>query len=279
MATRNVEDDPLERAENVVSGSEEADANDSSGMSLADHLEELRWHIFKSLIAIAVFSVVAFIFRMQIMGFLTRPLPAAANALGGGKTKLVVTGIGEGFTTSLLLALAGGFVAALPVILYQTWAFLAPGLYQQEKKYAVPFLIAGLFLFLAGLTLGYIVLQYPVNWLVNFASDSFTQLISVGSYFKFVALFLLVFGTVFEIPLVLTFLSIIGMITAETLSRKRVVSHVGMWIAATILTPGADFYSPIFLGVAMSSLFELSIIFIKISQRMRERREREEIEA
>jgi sec-independent protein translocase protein TatC len=270
MATRNVGDDPLEIAGNLVSGSEEPASNDPSTMSLVDHLEELRWRVFKSLIAIAIFSVVAFIFRVQIMDFLTGPLPTVANALGGGKIKLVVTGIGEGFTTYLLLALAGGFIASLPVILYQTWAFIAPGLYQHEKKYAISFIIAGLLLFLAGLTLGYIVLRYPVNWLVNFASDSFTQLISVGSYLRFVALFLLAFGIVFEIPLVLTFLSIIGMITAEALSRKRAVSHVGMWIAATLLTPGADFYSPIFLGVAMSCLFELSIIFIKISQRMHE---------
>ena len=279
MTTRNVEDNLLERAENVVSGSDESASNEPTGMSLADHLEELRWRILKSLIAIAIFAGMVFIYRVQIMDFLTLPLPAAADALGGGKLKLVVTGIGEGFTTSLLIALAGGFVLALPVILYQVWAFLAPGLYQHEKKYVVPFLIVGLFLFLAGLTLGYIVLYYPVNWLVNFASDSFTQLISVGSYLKFVALFLLAFGIVFEIPLVLTFLAIIGLITAETLSRKRVASHLGMWVAATILTPGADFYSPIFLGVAMSSLFELSIIFIKVSQRMCERRERGEIEA
>jgi sec-independent protein translocase protein TatC len=272
MATRHVggENEPLEISAHVVSGGKDTTFNDPPGMSLAEHLEELRWRMFKALLAIVVFSIVAFIFRMQIMDFLTRPLPAAADALGGGKVKLVVTGIGEGFTTYLLLALAGGFVVALPVILYQTWAFIAPGLYQHEKKYTVPFIIVGLALFLAGLTLGYLVLAYPVNWLVSFASDSFTQLISVGSYFQFVALFLLAFGIVFEIPLVLTFLSLIGMITVETLMRKRVASHVGMWIAATILTPGADFYSPIFLGVAMSCLFELSIIFIKLSQHMYE---------
>ncbi len=270
MATRNVEDHPRESAENLASSGEELAPNAPSAMTLADHLEELRWRTLKSLIAIVVFSVVAFIFRVQIMGFLTQPLPTAANALGGGKTKLVVTGIGEGFTTYLLLALAGGFVAALPVILYQIWAFLAPGLYQHEKRSTLPFIIGGLVLFLAGLTLGYIVLRYPVNWLVSFASDSFTQLISVGSYLKFVTLFLLAFGLVFEIPLVLTFLALSGLITAEFLSRKRAVSHVGMWIAATLLTPGADLYSPLFLGVSMSCLFELSILFIKISQHMQD---------
>jgi sec-independent protein translocase protein TatC len=270
MAT-NIEDDPLGALTNLFTSDEEPDPNDPSAMSLVDHLEELRWRIFKMLIAIAIFSVVAFIFREQLMNFLTWPLPHTADLLGHGNQKLVVTGLGEGFTTFLLLSIAGGFVAALPVILYQVWAFVAPGLYAHEKKHAVPFIVVGLILFVAGLALGYVVLQYPVAWLVNFASDSFTELVSVSSYFTFVAFFLLAFGVVFEIPLVLTFLSIIGMITAETLTKKRAVAHVGMWIAATIITPGADLYSPIILGVAMSCLFELSVIFIKFTQHMRER--------
>ncbi len=178
--------------------------------------------------------------------------------------KLVVTGIMEGFTTFLLVSIAVGFILALPVMLYQLWAFIAPGLYEKEKKYSVPFIIIGIVLFVAGVTLGYIVLRYPVYWLVTFASSSFTELISAGSYFTFVAFFMLAFGIVFEIPLVLTFLATVELITAKTLTKKRIPTHVGMWIAATFLTPGADPYSPIFLGVAMSFLFELSIVFIKI---------------
>jgi sec-independent protein translocase protein TatC len=280
MATSNIENDPLELLSNLLGGggsneNRDPEADDPSAMSLVEHLEELRWRILKSLIAIGVFSIVAFIFRVQIMDFLTWPLPATADALGHGQQRLIVTGLGEGFTTYLLLAIAGGFVAALPVILYQTWAFIAPGLYSHEKRHALPFIIAGLILFLCGLVLGYVVLQYPVAWLVNFASDSFTELVSVSSYFTFVAFFLLAFGVVFEIPLVLTFLSIMGLITSDTLTKKRPAAHVGMWIAATVLTPGADFYSPIILGVTMSCLFELSVLFIRISQRWRSRSENE----
>ncbi|HLI70651.1 MAG TPA: twin-arginine translocase subunit TatC [Ktedonobacteraceae bacterium] len=275
MATRNVEEDPLEALGNLFSGGDEnTDPDDPSAMTLVEHLEELRWRIFKSLIAIVVFSIVAFIFHVQLMNFLTWPLPPGSNVLAGHTgDKLVVTGVGEGFTTYLLVSLAFGFLGALPVILYQLWAFISPGLYAHEKKHAVPFIIAGLVLFVAGLALGYVVLQYPIHWLINFASDNFTTLISAGNYFTFIAYFMLAFGIVFEIPLVLTFLSIIGMITAETLTRKRAVVHVSMWIAATVLTPGADPYSPVILGAAMSFLFELSIIFIKVSQRMRERNE------
>jgi sec-independent protein translocase protein TatC len=279
MATSDIEENPLDALTQLFTGGEEPDPDDPSAMSLVDHLEELRRRIFKMLIAIVVFSIVAFIFRDKLMAFLTWPLPHTADSLGHGNQKLVVTGLGEGFTTYLLLSIAAGFVGALPVILYQVWAFIAPGLYAHEKKHAVPFIIAGLILFLAGLALGYVVLQYPVAWLVNFASDSFTELVSVSSYFTFVAYFLLAFGVVFEIPLVLTFLSIIGMITAETLTKKRAVAHVGMWIAATIITPGADIYSPIILGIAMSFLFELSVIFIKITHYMRNRNATSEVDA
>jgi sec-independent protein translocase protein TatC len=275
MATGNTQQqDPLDMLGDLFSNNEDQDPNDPSAMTLVEHLEELRWRIFKSLIAIVIFSVVGFVFREQLMTFLTRPLPATANALGhGGTQRLVATGLGEGFTTELLVSIAGGFLASLPVVLYQLWAFVSPGLYPREKKHAVPFIVVGVVLFAAGLSLAYIVLQYPVSWLVNFASDNFTELVSAGSYFTFVAYFMLAFGIVFEIPLVLTFLSIIGMITAETLTNKRSTIHIGMWIAATILTPGADFYSPIILGVTMSCLFELSVIFIKITTRMREREE------
>jgi sec-independent protein translocase protein TatC len=243
----------------------EDDENDPSAMSLIEHLEELRWRIFKSLIAIAVGSILAFVFRTQIAYFLMLPLPKTADTLTHGK--VVVTGIMEGFTVFLLISIAAGFILALPVVLYQIWAFIAPGLLEKEKKYAVPFIIVGIVLFAAGITLGYIVLQYPVQWLVTFAASSFTELVTAGSYFQFVAYFLLAFGIVFEIPLVLTFMAQVDLISSQTLIRKRAGAHVGMWIASTFLTPGADIYSPIFLGVAMSCLFELTIIFMKITKK------------
>src|SRR5437868_1551267 len=147
----------------------EDDENDPSAMSLVDHLEELRRRIFKSLIAIAVGAIVAFIFRDQIVHFLELPLPKeAADTIGHGN-KLIVTGITEGFSVFLLISIAAGFILALPVVLYQTWAFIAPGLLEKEKKHAVPFILAGVILFALGVSLGYIVLQYPVEWLVTFA--------------------------------------------------------------------------------------------------------------
>ena len=261
MATID-QQDPMATVDEYSTDEEEE--LDESAMSLVDHLEELRWRIFKSIIAVVVGAIAAFFFRVQIMTFLTWPLPKTADQIGKGK--LIVTGLAEGFTVFLKLSLAAGILIAIPVILYQIWAFVAPGLYEREKKTAVPFIFVGIVLFLAGISLGYIVLQYPVQWLVNFASDSFTELVSADSYFTFVAFFLLAFGIVFEIPLVLTFLAQLGLVTSQTLRRKRPTAHIGMWIAATFLTPGADFYSPIILGVAMSFLYELTIVFIRITK-------------
>lgn len=241
--------------------------DDAAGMSLTDHLEELRWRVFKSLIAIAVGTVIAFLFRDQIIHFLEAPLPATAASTLGKGNKLIVTGITEGFTVYLLISAAVGFILALPVVLYQTWGFISPGLLEKEKKYAVPFICIGVVLFAAGVSLAYLILHYPVEWLVTFASDSFTELLQAGSYFTFVAFFLLAFGIVFELPLVLTFLAHVDLLSSRILQKKRAASHIGMWIGATLLTPGADFYSPVFLGVALSCLYELSIVFIKFTKK------------
>jgi sec-independent protein translocase protein TatC len=244
---------------------QEDEEDELATMSLVDHLEELRWRILKSLIAIAIGTIIAFIFREQIVRFLASPLPQGADMLTHGK--IVVTGITEGFTVFLLISFAAGFILALPVILYQAWAFIAPGLYAHEKRAAVPFIFIGLVLFLVGVTLGYIVLRYPVEWLVNFASSSFVELVTANSYFTFVAFFILAFGLVFELPLVLTFMAQVGIITSDTLKKRRASSHIGMWIAATFLTPGADIYSPIILGVSMSFLYELTILFIRFTKK------------
>jgi len=246
------------------------DEEELSTMSLVDHLEELRWRIFKCLIAVVVGAIVAFIFRDQIMDFLKGPLPALSAGMGsikgpahGGKP-LYVLGLTEGLTVQLLLAAVVGCVAALPIILYQTWAFVAPGLYRHEKRNAVPFIFIGIVLFGIGTSLGYMVLRFPVQWLIEFQANSFEQLITADSYFKFVAIFMLIFGLIFELPLVLAFLARIGIVTVEGLQRKRPVAHVSMWVASVFIAPGGDIYSPLILGTIMSFLYELTIIFIKI---------------
>ncbi len=255
--------DSLEIVNNTSQQEIDEDEEGLATMSLIDHLEELRWRIFKVMIAVAIGSTIAFVFRDWLIRFLEAPLPDTTNTLIKTGHPLIVTGLTEGFTTYLLISIVAGVILALPVLLYQTWAFIAPGLYEHEKKNAIPFIFIGIILFLMGISLGYIVLRYPVQWLVNFASDSFTPLVTANSYFTFVAVFILIFGLIFELPLILTFLARIGIVSKETLQSKRAVAHVIMWIAATFATPGADPYSPFILGAAMSFLYELTIIFIR----------------
>ena len=158
MATRNIDQqDPMATAGD--SNEEEEELEDSS-MSLVEHLEELRWRILKSLIAIVVGGIIAFIFREPILHLLTYPLPKTADAaLKGGTNRLIVIGLAEGFTVYLKLAFAAGFLGALPVILYQVWAFVSPGLYEREKKNAVPFIFIGIILFVAGIALGFVIMM------------------------------------------------------------------------------------------------------------------------
>ena len=233
-------------------------------MTLIEHLEELRHRMIKSLIAVAVCSIVGFIFWDRIMQFLLIPLPAAANRLPNAHAgQLVAHDIGEPFMVALKLGIAIGIMVASPVLLYQTWGFIAPALTRRERKYAVPFTLLGVGLFFTGLAVGFVVLRYPIDWLVTFGSDRFILLTDADSYFSFVTYFLLAFAVVFELPLVLTFMSVVGIVNSTVLRQKRLIILFGLWFLSCFITPGADPYSPIIIGAAFTILFELSILLMR----------------
>src|SRR5258706_2795482 len=148
MATGNIDQrDPDEIVDDIDLEDEDDDDDEDddedpgeASMTLVEHLEELRWRIFKSAIAIVAFGIVAFVFREQIQQFLTYPLPKSAVPLGG---KPIITGVGEGFTVFLKIPFAVGFIIALPVILNQVWAFLSLGLLARERKHPIPPLVIG----------------------------------------------------------------------------------------------------------------------------------------
>ncbi|HET9980049.1 MAG TPA: twin-arginine translocase subunit TatC, partial [Ktedonobacterales bacterium] len=152
---------------------------------------------------------------------------------------------------------------ASPVLLYQTWGFIAPALTRRERKYAVPFTLLGVGLFFTGLAVGFVVLRYPIDWLVTFGSDRFILLTDADSYFSFVTYFLLAFAVVFELPLVLTFMSVVGIVNSTVLRQKRLIILFGLWFLSCFITPGADPYSPIIIGAAFTILFELSILLMR----------------
>ncbi|HEX6122707.1 MAG TPA: twin-arginine translocase subunit TatC [Ktedonobacterales bacterium] len=253
-------------AENLHQFDQAANEEEPEGgtMTLIEHLEELRRRMIKSLIAVAVCSILGFIFWDRILQFLLLPLPAAANRLPNAHIgQLVAHDIGEPFMVALKLGIAIGIIVASPVLLYQTWGFIAPALTRRERKYAVPFTLLGVGLFFTGLAVGFIVLRYPIDWLVTFGSDRFILLTDADSYFSFVTYFLLAFAIVFELPLVLTFMSVVGIVNSRVLRQKRLVILFGLWFLSCFITPGADPYSPIIIGAAFTILFELSILLMR----------------
>jgi sec-independent protein translocase protein TatC len=268
MATSELDQDQIVGLHEPEPAEEEEEAGGT--MSLVEHLEELRRRIIICAVTIVLGGIVGFIFWQPIYHFLLLPLPATANALTSGpngQIRLVQSGVGEGFSVVLKLSLAVGIGLGTPMILYQVWAFVAPGLTRRERRWAGPFVVIGTVLFLAGIAVGFLTLRFPVNWLVNFGQGNFLELITIDSYFSFIAFFMLAFGIVFELPLVLTFLAQVGILSSQTLRKKRALALVILWVLSTVLTPGSDPYSPIILGTAMTVLYELSIILIRVTKK------------
>jgi sec-independent protein translocase protein TatC len=254
MATTNLDRD-LFGTQGSLSPQDEPEG---AQMTLVEHLTELRRRLFYCVIAILITSVGAFFFYHPILGFLRLPL-------AGVYKNLVVTGIGEGFTVVFKVSLGVGIALAAPIWIFQVWAFIAPALTQKERRHALPFTLIGVLLFILGLAVGYLTLRFPVTWLIGFGRDAgFNELISANNYFSFVLFFMLAFGVTFELPLVMTFLAVIGVISSQRLSHSRSYILVGLWVLSTIITPGADPYSPIILGTALTFLYFFSEVLIRI---------------
>lgn len=248
---------------NAQPGSEPEDEEGFGTMTLVEHLEELRGRLFKCIIAIAIFSVLGFIFWEQMLHFLSSPLPNVSGRLLDGK-KFLQKDVGEAFVIALKLAVAAGITLASPVIIYQLWQFIAPGLTRRERKYALPFTALGSVLFVTGLTVGFVTLRYPIAWLIGFGNQDFALALDPNSYFTFVAYFLLAFGIVFELPMVLTFLATAGIVSSRLLREKRKYILFGLWVLSCFITPGADPYSPVIVAVSFTVLFELSVLLMRI---------------
>jgi sec-independent protein translocase protein TatC len=239
--------------------------DEGAQMTLIEHLAELRRRVFISLIAVLVGSIIGFIFFHPILRFLLMPLPLAANDLRhSGTAQLLVTDISGPFTIALKVAVAAGIALSAPIWLYQVWGFLSPALTRRERKYALPFTLVGVGLFLTGISVGFVTLRFPINWLVGFDNADFVHAITADSYFSFVTFFLLAFGVTFELPLVLTFLSVIGVISSRWLAKNRAYILVALWVISTFITPGSDPYSPVILGIAFTVLFFISELMIRI---------------
>ena len=223
-------------------------------MSLVDHLGELRSRLFRVVAAVAVASVVGFLAGDNLIAFLKSPIPST--------DPLFFTGLGDPFFIRMKIAIVVGIILAMPVILYQLWAFIAPGLTEAEQRTIRPWVPVALFFFALGVAIAYFILPYAAQFLLSFQSADLKPLITAGSYFDFVTTLFLAFGLTMEFPIVLFALSRVHILSSQRLRASRRYVILGITIFATIATPGGDLVSPFVLGVTMYILYEATTWFI-----------------
>lgn len=226
-------------------------------MPLTAHLEELRWRIVRALVAIMVGFCVAYAFAEPLVAFIVRPLAE----LRPGQPLIIGTAVTDAFFTKLKVSFVAGIFLMSPVVFYQAWAFVAPGLYPQEKRLAVPFAIAASFFFLVGAAFCYRFV-FPVAYeffLEQFASTSIAPQIRINEYLSFTSRMLLGFGVTFELPVVTFFLARIGVITHRTLTAYWRYAIVVIFFVAAVLTPGPDVASQMMMATPLLLLYALSI--------------------
>jgi sec-independent protein translocase protein TatC len=233
---------------------------DEKKLPLTTHLQELRKRLILSFIAVAVGFALCYTFAEKIFDILAAPLLKMMPAGGS----LIFTSVAEAFFTYMKVAFIAGLILASPFVLYQIWAFVAPGLYRHEKKYVVPFVLAGSFFFAIGILFAYcIALPVGFKFLLGFATDFIKPMPSMKEYLSFSIKFLLAFGLVFEFPVVLVLLARIGVVDAKTLARQRKYAILLIFIFAAILTP-PDIISQLIVALPMIGLYELSILLSKL---------------
>ena len=219
------------------------------------HLEELRRRLVVCAIAIGIGFIICYIFSKQLFSFLILPLTKVLPA----DSQLIFTNLPEMFITYIKVALVAGIILAIPIIFYQLWMFLAPALYQKEKGYFIPFVFFSSILFVAGSLFGYfVVFPYGFKFFMSFATEDIQALPSVKQYFSFAIRLLLAFGLVFEMPVVVFFMTKIGLITPDSMKKFRKFAILSSFILSAILTP-PDVATQIMMALPIIILYELSI--------------------
>jgi sec-independent protein translocase protein TatC len=229
-------------------------------MTLVDHLSELRSRLIKCVVTIAAGTAVGFVVAAPIEQFLIAPLPASA-------VPLQVLGPGDAFAITLRIAIAVGIILAMPVLLYQLWAFVAPGLTPTEKRALRPWIPLALFFFVLGVSIAYVILPYAIQFLLAFTNESIVAHLAAPPYFDFVTTLFLVFGLLMEFPIVLYALARVGVVSSARLRASRRFIILGLAIFSAVVTPGGDLVSPTVLFITMYVLFELTVIAIRRSGR------------
>ncbi len=224
------------------------------------HLEELRNRLIISFIAVAIGFVISYFFKERLFDILVTPLK---DVMGEGDT-LVYTGLPEAFFTYLKVAFLSGLIVASPVIIYQFWVFVAPGLYSKEKRLLLPIIFLSSLFFIGGSLFGYfVVFPYGFQFFLGFATETIRPLPAMKEYLSFSSKLLLAFGLVFELPLVITFMAKLGIISVEFLKRNRKYALLLFFVGSAILTP-PDVVTQVMMAIPLMFLYEISILGARV---------------
>jgi sec-independent protein translocase protein TatC len=227
-------------------------------MPFMEHLGELRVRIVRSLIALLVGLGISLPFSQKFVDYLAKPVQATGN-------HLVFLALTEAFWVQMKVALIVGLFLAAPAILWQVWAFVAPGLHEHEKKYAGPFVVIGSVLFIGGGAFALkVVTPFAIQFLLSYSRPGLQPMISIGSYIDFLMKFTLAFGLVFELPLAITLLARMGVVTPAMLAKNRKYAILGAFVAAAILTPTPDAFNQALMAGPLIILYEVGIVCARI---------------
>jgi sec-independent protein translocase protein TatC len=241
------------------------ESNPEGRMTVFEHLGELRRRLMISIVAVVVAGTIVFIFAPQIISWLIRFYNNASPP--GTPHKFIFTGPLDAFATRLKIATYGGIVLALPVWLWQLWRFITPGLTRNEKKYAVPFVISSIILFVLGGIVALLTLEPALKFLLGIGGSDLQPLLTADKYISLVSLMILAFGLSFEFPVILVFLLIAHVLTTAQLRHWRRYAAVIIVAFAAIITPSQDPYSLFAMAIPMYIFYEASIIIGRFLKR------------
>ena len=225
-----------------------------------DHLDELRQRLIACFIAVGIGFVLSYGFKERLFDILTRPLISVMQT----GDQMVFTGLPEAFFTYLKVAFLSGLILASPVIIYQFWIFVAPGLYKHERRILLPIVFLSTVFFVGGALFGYfIVFPFGFKFFLGFATDTIRPLPSMREYLAFSSKLLLAFGLVFELPIVITFLARLGIVSVDFLKKNRKYALLLFFVAAAIITP-PDVVTQIMMAFPLMLLYEISIMGARV---------------
>lgn len=234
--------------------------------TMMEHLEELRRVLIISVIATIIMAGVCWFFSDRILDIILQPVLATGN-------KMHYIGIMEALMTKIKISIFLGFLAALPVILWQFWSFIMPALRKVEKVYFTIFVIVSYLFFIAGILFSfYTVFSIGVKFLLHFGGEELMPMLTIGNYISFAMMFILPFGVIFELPLAVFILAQLGVINYEWMVKKRKMAILISVVAGAVLVPSPDIITPLMMATPMYLLFEISASIVKLVDWLKKRK-------